>query len=93
MKVILRETMELGHQTESEVLYYGEKTGEELKQILRELWEKILNAPDYDLDANEEEYWYEENPDTYWASARAYDNATGVTVYMEIIEVKEMKYE
>ena len=60
MKAIIWHKTNHNKEDEIKVYYLRDKTDKELQAALRELWEKELNKPEYDIDEHLEDTWFEE---------------------------------
>ena len=60
MKVIIWHKTNFHDQDDIKVYYLGDKTDREMQDALRELWEKELNKPGYDIDEHLEDTFFEE---------------------------------
>ena len=81
MKVIIWQKVYVDKLDEYKVYYLKDKSDRELQDALRELWERELNKPDYDIDEHLEETFFEET--------RATVEGYGWWIHMWIEEVKE----
>ena len=85
MKVIVWYKTYACGEEEHKVYYLKDKSDSELIDALRELWEKELNTPEYDIDSHIEDTWFETAEAT--ASAQVMDDDWTLSMWIE--EVKE----
>lgn len=81
MKVIEWNKTYFNGEEEHRTYYLKDKTDSELVDALRELWEREVNDPDYDIEEHLEETFFEETS----ATVEEY----GWYIHMWIEEVKE----
>lgn len=85
MKVIVWVKTYSSGNEEHKVYFLKDKTDQELKDALRELWEREVNAPEYDIDAYIEDTWFEQSD----IDADAQVMSDDWTLHMWTQEVKE----
>lgn len=59
MKIIIWHLTNFHDEDDVKVYYLGDKTDREMQDALRELWERELNRPNYDIDEHLEETYFD----------------------------------
>lgn len=85
MKVIVWYKNYFNGEEEHRTYYLKDKTDSELVDALRELWERELNTPEYDIDEFIEDTWFESSDTS--AKAQVMNDKWVLNMWTE--EVKE----